>query len=67
MSVERTSPTLRKLLRSHGYHALPVSQYIPGNADTFWLHSSMRASEAKKRVGEHGELCACPTPAQDTL
>ena len=48
MSVERPTRTLRKLLHSHGYHALSASQYdSPGNADTFWLHSSISAPKAK--------------------
>ena len=48
MSVERPTRTLRKLLHSHGYHALSASQYDSlGNADTFWLHSSMSAPKAK--------------------
>ena len=43
-----SSRFLRKLLHSHGYHALSASQYDSlGNADTFWLHSSISAPKAK--------------------
>ena len=65
MSVERPTRTLRKLLHSHGYHALPArfTGTVAGNEDTFWLHSSMSASTATERVGERGQLCACPLPS----
>jgi len=63
MSVERPTRTLRTLLQSHGYHALPASHYQNHVGDTLWLHSSMSASEAKERIGQLAQLCACPAPA----